>query len=308
MIQMAIVNLTPDSFYEPSRVWSNNADVALARIRQLLVDGADIIDLGAVSTRPGAADVPLEEEWRRLEPVLKALAAAKRTEVPLRGGFSQLFASPGGSLRKRSAESRSFADAQDDNKDVQDDNKDTQDDNKDVQHDNKDTQDDIFISIDTTSAEIVRRAYAVIGDFIVNDISAGEDDPEMLQTVADLGLTYIAMHKRGNPRSMDSMVDYPDGIMAELLRYFKAFSAKAEALGIRDWILDPGLGFAKTIEQNWEILEHLEELKVFGRPILIGAADKRFTRGNTEAAHALAIANGADILRVHTLLSATYDK
>lgn len=236
---MAIVNLTPDSFYEPSRVWSDTADAALTRIRQLLDDGADIIDLGAVSTRPGAADVPVEEEWRRLEKVLTELAAE-----PV-----------GGSL-----------------------------------------------SIDTTSAEIVRRAHGVIGEFIVNDISAGEDDPEMLPTVAELGLPYIAMHKRGNPRSMDSLCEYPDGIMAELLRYFEAFSAKAEALGIREWILDPGLGFAKTEAQNWEILEKLEELKVFGRPILIGAADKRFTRGNTAAAHELAIAHGADILRVHTLL------
>lgn len=235
--RMAIVNLTPDSFYEPSRVWTDNADDALARIRQFLEDGADIIDLGAVSTRPGAADVPLEEEWRRLSPVLKALAADSEPRI----------------------------------------------------------------SIDTTSAEIVRRAYGVVGDFIVNDISAGEDDPAMLQTVADLGLTYIAMHKRGNPRSMDSFCDYPDGIIPELLRYFEEFSRKANALGIRDWILDPGLGFAKTEAQNWEILENLEALKVFGRPILIGAADKRFTRGDTARAHAVAIAHGADILRVHTL-------
>lgn len=235
--RMAIVNLTPDSFYEPSRVWSDTAAPALARIRQFLKDGADIIDLGAVSTRPGAADVPLEEEWRRLSPVLKALAAGSEP----------------------------------------------------------------WISIDTTSAEIVRRAYGVIGDFIVNDISAGEDDPAMLQTVADLGLTYIAMHKRGNPRSMDSLCNYPDGIIPELLRYFEAFSRKADALGIHDWILDPGLGFAKTEAQNWEILENLEALKVFGRPILIGAADKRFTRGDTARAHAVAIAHGADILRVHTL-------
>ncbi len=135
----------------------------------------------------------------------------------------------------------------------------------------------------------------------MNDISAGEDDPAMLQTVADLGLTYIAMHKRGNPRSMDSLCDYPDGIIPELLRYFEEFSRKANALGIRDWILDPGLGFAKTEAQNWEILENLEALKVFGRPILIGAADKRFTRGDTALAHAVAIAHGADILRVHTL-------
>jgi dihydropteroate synthase len=276
-LQMAIVNLTPDSFYEPSRVWTGDADpsrladAALARIQQLLADGADIIDLGAVSTRPGAADVPVEEEWRRLEPVLKALAAG----------------------------SKSVACAQDDRKDAQDDRKGVLDDREEALEGNFGFP---LISIDTTSAEIVRRAYGVIGEFIVNDISAGEDDPGMLQTVAEMGLPYIAMHKRGNPRSMDSLCDYPDGIMAELLRYFEAFDAKASALGISDWILDPGLGFAKTEAQNWEILEKLGQLKIFGRPILIGAADKRFTRGNTAAAHELAIANGADILRVHQLL------
>ena len=286
MIQMAIVNLTPDSFYEPSRVWTDctdtgrQADAAMKRIRQFMDAGADIIDLGAVSTRPGAADVPVEEEWRRLKPVLTALAAEKLEGGSLPGvtrpqpagvcrdsGISEDGRSQGDLPPKRSA-----------------------------------TSDRYQISIDTTSAVIVRRAYEVIGDFIVNDISAGEDDPEMLQTVADLGLTYIAMHKRGNPRSMDSLCDYPDGIMAELLRYFEAFAAKAEAIGIHDWILDPGLGFAKTEAQNWEILENLEQLKVFGRPILIGAADKRFTHGNTAAAHELAIAHGADILRVHNLV------
>ena len=237
--QMAVVNLTPDSFYEPSRVWSDKPDAALARIRRFLDEGADIIDLGAVSTRPGAADVPVEEEWRRLEPVLEALVAAG--ELPT-------------------------------------------------------------ISIDTTSAEIVRRAFELIGKFIVNDISAGEDDKTMLQTVGQLGLTYVAMHKRGNPRSMDSLCEYPDGIIPELVRYFKVFSRAADSYGIKGWILDPGLGFAKTEEQNWEILEKLEALRVFGRPILIGAADKRFTHGDTARAHALAIAHGADILRVHTII------
>ncbi|MBR5904861.1 MAG: dihydropteroate synthase [Bacteroidales bacterium] len=267
--QMAIVNLTPDSFYEPSRVWSNKPDAAMARIHQFLADGADIIDLGAVSTRPGAADVPLEEEWRRLEDVLAALSALRARRLP--PGEAKTWEKPplGGTSARSAATSAAKLP---------------------------------LFSIDTTSAEIVRRAYKVIGEFIVNDISAGEDDPEMLPTVAELGLPYIAMHKRGNPRSMDSLADYPDGIMAELLRYFKAFSAKAEELGINDWILDPGLGFAKNIEQNWEILENLDDLKVFGRPILIGAADKRFTHGDTAAAHELALKHGADILRVHELL------
>ena len=232
---MAVVNLTPDSFFAPSRVRARQAG---ERVRGLLDAGADIIDLGAVSTRPGAADVALRAEWRRLAPVVRAWESG----VPL--------------------------------------------------------------SVDTTRAEIVHRVFACIGPFWVNDISAGEDDPEMLGTVGRLGLTYVAMHKRGNPRTMDAQCDYPEGIVAALLAYFTDFARKAERAGITDWILDPGLGFAKTAEQNWEILEKLEALRVFGRPVLIGAADKRFTGGDTEKANRLALAHGADILRVHDVAAA----
>ena len=249
MIQiMAVVNLTPDSFFAPSRV---RAAQAAERIRGLREAGADVIDLGAVSTRPGAADVSLREEWRRLAPVVRAWDRA----VPL--------------------------------------------------------------SVDTTRAEIVRRVYDCAGPFIVNDISAGEDDPDMLATVGRLGLPYVAMHKRGNPRTMDAQCDYPEGILPALVAYFKDFSARAEEYGIREWILDPGLGFAKTPEQNWEILAGLEALHALGRPILIGAADKRFTHaeppfpfpalpgeGPTERAHRLALQHGADILRVHDVAAA----
>lgn len=232
---MAIVNLTPDSFFAPSRV---RAEEARARIRELCRQGADIIDLGAVSTRPGAADVSLREEWRRLAPVVRDWDR----EIPL--------------------------------------------------------------SVDTTRAEIVRRVYDCAGPFWVNDISAGGDDPRMLETVGQLGLTYVAMHKRGNPRTMDARCDYPDGVMAELMACFTDFARRAEEHGIREWILDPGLGFAKTAEQNWEILERLDELQIFGRQILIGAADKRFTGGDTERAHRLALQHGAHILRVHDVPAA----
>lgn len=232
---MGILNLTPDSFFGPSR--STVAD-ALARINEMISDGADIIDIGAVSTRPGAADVVSEEEWRRLEPVLSTLPEG----MP--------------------------------------------------------------ISIDTTSSEIVRKVYAIIGKFTVNDISAGEDDASMLATVAELGLPYIAMHKRGNPRTMDYECVYDGGVVEALLDYFEAFELKAAAYGIEDWILDPGLGFAKTAAQNWEILAHLEAFKALGRPILIGAADKRFTGGDTEKAHRMAMLHGADILRVHDVRQA----
>lgn len=268
---MGTINLTPDSFYEPSRFDSVSA---MARIREFVEAGASIIDLGAVSTRPGASPVPLEEEWARLKPVLTAL---RGTSVP---GIT-------------------------------------------VEH-------RFRISIDTTSSEIVRRAYDVVGPFIVNDISAGEDDPQMLPLVAELGLTYVAMHKRGTPRTMDELTDYAGGIMRQLTNYFSVFSRLAESAGVHDWILDPGLGFAKTEAQNWTILQRLKVLQSFGRPILIGAADKRFTRdvptrvlrwfggksaeaareqcrvpgenaSGTDIAHTLAVANGADILRVHTV-------
>jgi len=232
---MAVVNLTPDSFFAPSRV---RAREAADRVRLLLDAGADLIDLGAVSTRPGAADVSLREEWRRLSPVVRAWDRG----VPL--------------------------------------------------------------SVDTTRAEIVRRVFAAAGSFWVNDISAGEDDPDMLETVGRLGLTYVAMHKRGNPRTMDAQTAYPDGILPALTAYFSEFARKAERVGITDWILDPGLGFAKTAEQNWEILEKLEALRAFGRPVLIGAADKRFTGGDTEKANRLALEHGADILRVHDVAAA----
>ena len=232
---MAVVNLTPDSFFAPSRV---QAAQAQERIRSLCAAGAEIIDLGAVSTRPGAADVELEEEWRRLEPVVRAWDAPA------------------------------------------------------------------LLSVDTTRAEIVRRVYDCAGPFLVNDISAGEDDALMLATVGRLGLPYVAMHKRGNPRSMDALCAYPAGVVPALVDYFGEFSRKAEDAGIAEWVLDPGLGFAKTAEQNWEILEKLDWLRGFDRPILIGAADKRFTGGDTERAHRLAILHGADILRVHDVAAA----
>lgn len=231
---MGIINLTPDSFFPDSRC---SVQDAAARIARMLDDGADIIDIGAVSTRPGAGDVGTEEEWRRLSPVLPMLEGVR-------------------------------------------------------------------FSVDTTSAEIVRRVFREAGPFIVNDISAGEDDSEMLPAVAGLGLEYVAMHKRGNPRTMDSLCSYPRGVVAELAGYFQNFADRAEALGIRNWVLDPGFGFAKTEEQNLELLERLGEFKAFGRPILVGIADKRFTHGETEKYHRIALRNGADILRVHDVAAA----
>lgn len=254
MILMGVVNLTPDSFREDTRAMT--AAAVRRRVESLLERGCGIIDFGAVSTRPGAAPVPVETEWQRLQPAIDLicldgrLAAAPETEgIPP-------------------------------------------------------------VSVDTTSAEIVRRVYGRIGRFIVNDISAGEDDPRMLPTVAELGLPYIAMHKRGNPRSMDSLTDYPQGVVAAVDGYFRDFAARAEELGVSEWILDPGFGFAKSAEQNWELLENLPAFRHFGRPILVGVADKRFTRtpnpfaaegpaSGSAYAERLAGERGADILRIH---------
>lgn len=315
---MAIINLTPDSFYAPSRVASSDVGAFLARVQSFAAAGASIIDLGAVSTRPGAVLPSLEEEWERLEPALEALA-----ELRSQGGASaetKTWEKPPQRLHPdRSASSASSG---------------------------NETAASVpaaplRISIDTFRAEIVRRAYGVIGDFIVNDISAGEDDTDMLPTVGRLGLEYVAMHKRGAPGTMDSLCDYPDGVVPELIRYFADFERRATAAGVDRWILDPGLGFAKTPDQNWEILRSLPELQRFGRPILIGAADKRFTREvpldlaerysgeraasgfapaapdhdghlsapspvsptafGTAVAHRLALIGGAAILRVHDI-------
>ena len=231
---MGILNLTPDSFWAPSRC---KADEAGVRIGKMLEAGADIIDIGAVSTRPGAPEVSLEEEWRRLRPVLPFLKG-------------------------------------------------------------------VVFSVDTVRAEIVRRVFEEAGSFIVNDISSGEDDPAMLPTVAGLKLGYVAMHKRGCPQTMDSLCDYPEGVVTEVMRYFRDFASTAERLGIRDWVLDPGFGFAKTEEQNIELLEHLRDFSVLGRPVLVGIADKRFTHGDTEKYHRIALLGGADILRVHDVAAA----
>ena len=241
---MGVVNLTDDSYFEQSRC--ADAAAAMTRIYNMVEEGASIIDLGACSTRPGAVAVGPEEEWRRLEPVLKAI----RSECP--------------GLR---------------------------------------------ISIDTYWSDVVRRAYEIIGDFIVNDISAGEDDRQMLPAVGELGLTYVAMHKRGTPLTMQSLTDYND-VVGDLKAYFNEFARKALQFEIKDWILDPGFGFAKTIEQNYELLSRMGEFASLSRQLLVGVSRKSMiykllnitpqeALPATQVLHLKALQAGADILRVH---------
>lgn len=235
---MGIINLNDDSFYAPSR--HNMA---------ILDSGADIIDLGAVSTRPGSKGVSPEEEWHRLEPVLRMVDPSA------------------------------------------------------------------CISIDTYSSEVAERAADLLGRwYIVNDISAGEDDPRMLETVGRLGLGYVAMHKRGTPETMQSLCNYDD-VTGEVMDYFRDFAVKAEAAGIKDWILDPGFGFAKNVEQNYTMMRELERFRELNRKILVGISRKSFiykplgitpadSLPAVTAMHLVALMNGADILRVHDVAEA----
>ena len=175
---------------------------------------------------------------------------------------------------------------------------------------------DVRISVDTYWSDVVRKAYDVIGDFVVNDISAGEDDPDMLSVVGRLGLTYVAMHKRGTPKTMQSMTDYED-VTSSVVDYFKDFSRKAEQAGTGDWILDPGFGFAKTLEQNYDLMRDLGRFKaVFpSQKLLVGVSRKSMvyrlleitpeeSLPATQVLHLHALQNGADILRVHDVAQA----
>ena len=246
---MAIVNLTDDSYFAESRC--DGVEAAIRRIGALIEEGADIIDLGACSTRPGSLPVGEEEEWRRLEPVLKAV---------------------------------------------------------------KERWPRIVLSIDTYWSSVVRKAYSLVGDFIVNDITAGAGDPQMLYVAAELGLTYVAMHMRGTPEIMQSMTEYDD-VTSDLLKYFAEFSIKSEKIGLKSWVLDPGFGFAKTIGQNYELIRNLAEFNRFGRPVLVGVSRKSmiYKRFNitpeeslpaTQVLHLQALINGASILRVHDVAEA----
>ena len=268
---MGIVNLNGDSFYAGSR--ASGAD-AIARARQMWADGADVVDLGACSTRPGSTQPSLEEEWSRLEPALKTLSYTK----PAPSVYEPRKTGPSYTKSASSVY-------------------------------------EPWISIDTFRAEIVRRAYEVIGPFIVNDISAGEMDPEMLSTVGRLGLPYVAMHMRGTPETMQSLTDYDD-VVAEVIRYFREFEKKAADAGIREWILDPGFGFAKTIEQNYELLNRLDEVSsAFSQEILVGLSRKSMiykvlgitpeeAMPATQVLNYAALERGATWLRVHDVVPA----
>lgn len=177
---------------------------------------------------------------------------------------------------------------------------------------------EIAISVDTYWPSVVRRTFDTIGPFIVNDVTAGEGmydkSDEMLRTVAELGLPFVAMHMRGNPKTMQSLTEY-DNVTAEVLDYFRQFASKAETAGVKDWILDPGFGFAKTIEQNYQMLRELDHFAELGKRILVGMSRKSMifrkfgiapeeSLPATQVLHYKSLCLGADILRVHDVAEA----
>ena len=179
---------------------------------------------------------------------------------------------------------------------------------------------EVRLSVDTYWADVVQKVYQSFGDFIVNDISAGEDDPQMLPTVGRLGLQYVAMHKRGTPEVMQGNTSY-NNLLEDILEYFKIFSKKAEKFGIYNWILDPGFGFSKTIHQNYNLLKGISCFKRITTSdhmpvrILVGVSRKSMiykpfgispeaSLPSTQVLHFYALQNGADVLRVHDVAEA----
>lgn len=248
---MGIINVTDDSYFPESRCHSPQE--AVGRAAKLTEEGADILDIGGCSTRPGSESADARTEWERLKPAIIAI----RKEFP-----------------------------------------------------------GMPLSIDTFRAEIVAMAYEQIGGFLVNDISAGAADPKMLDTVGSLGLGYVAMHMRGTPADMAGRCDYAGDVTGEVIRFFKDFLPRAEAAGIRECIIDPGFGFAKTVGQNYVLLHETDRLKsALGKKILVGVSRKSMiykllgitpeeALPATQAVHLEAMIRGADILRVHDVAQA----
>ena len=250
-VVMGIVNATPDSFFASSR--TPEACSAGQRATQMLAEGAAMLDVGAYSTRPGAADVSADEEMRRLATVLEAI----RREHP-----------------------------------------------------------DALVSVDTFRADIARRCVRDFGVQIVNDISGGQWDEAMFETVAELGVPYVMMHVCGTPHTMHEAVDYDD-VAASVAQFFAFRLQQLYDMGVADVILDPGFGFSKTLEQNYELMSRLPDLcrlfqdnaglVGFSRKSMIyrllGTSPDEALNGTT-VLNTLALQAGARILRVHDVRAA----
>ena len=245
---MGILNATPDSFYKGNLKDGVEGMTALAE--KMIKDGADIIDIGGQSTKPGSKHISVDEEIARILPVIKNIIA---------------------------------------------------------------TFPDTIISVDTYYSEVASQAV-IAGASIVNDISGGEMDKQMLPVVASLNVPYILMHIQGTPDSMQNSPSYENVVM-EILDFFKTKIAECTNAGIKDIIIDPGFGFGKTIEHNFEILQQLSVFGITGKPVLAGISRKsminttlnilpEYSLNGTTVLNTIALMNGASILRVHDVKEA----
>ena len=246
---MGIVNITPDSFYSGSRITDEHA--LEERVGQMLADGADVIDVGACSTRPGSRSVDAHGEMDRLQ---WALAVIRRVAP------------------------------------------------------------DAVISVDTYRAEVAKRCVEEWGADIINDISGGTIDGEMFSTIARLRVPYVLMHMRGTPETMSTLTDYDD-VTADVLEWMGRRIDRLRQSGVDDIIVDPGFGFAKTLEQNYELLARLEAFHALEAPVLVGVSRKRMiymplettpeaALNGTTVINTMALMQGAHILRVHDVRAA----
>ena len=248
-IIMGIVNVTPDSFYSASRTTSDTE--ILKRCEKVANEGADIIDIGAYSSRPGAINISEEEELNRLIPALTII----RKKFPY-----------------------------------------------------------FLLSVDTFRSGVAQKVIDEFDVQMINDISGGEMDDKMFTTVARNKVPYIMMHMKGNPQTMQQNTDYKNFIK-DIFQYFASRIDLAKREGITDIIIDPGFGFGKSLEQNYELLNRLDEFRIFELPILAGLSRKSMISkvletdtnealAGTIAANTLALLGGANILRVHDVKEA----
>ena len=247
---MGILNVTPDSFYSGSQTFSPEA--IRLRAAQLIHEGADMIDIGGYSSRPGADEVSVDEEMRRVEAGLQAIRAINP---------------------------------------------------------------DIPVSVDTFRAVVAEKAVTEMGADIINDISMGRIDNAMFDTVARLNVPYILMHMRGTPQTMQTLTSYDD-VTADVIAELSAPLHELTLRGVSDIMIDPGFGFAKTLEQNYRLFADIDKMiQMLQRPLLVGISRKSMiTRlcgitpdqalPGTVALNTAAILKGAAILRVHDVAAA----
>jgi dihydropteroate synthase len=246
---MGVLNVTPDSFYNGSRTESVEEMVSI--VGNMINEGADIIDIGAISTRPGAPAANTKTELERLLPAV----------VAVRKAFPE-----------------------------------------------------VAISVDTFRSWVVTRVIEEVGPVIINDISGGTLDPKMYETVAKVKMPYILCHIQGNPQNMQDNPQYED-VVKDIANFFSEKVKLLTKLGVNDVIIDPGFGFGKNMQHNYDLLNRLDSFKVFQLPVMVGLSRKTMiwkllsiepeeALNGTTVLNTMALMGGADILRVHDVREA----